>query len=328
MRMFRIAPASGPCTVPGMTSQKTMTNAAWAQLGLLALIWGGSFLSVRVALDQVGPLWIVSHRAVWAAAVLWPVVLIRRLPLPRTWRLWAVLAVMGALNNAIPFGLLAWGQQHVETGLIAILNAATAIFGVLFAAIFFADERLTARKAVGVALGFSGVVWVIGPSALSGFDPGALGQVAAIGATVSYALAGVWARKMMGGLPPLTASAGMVTGAALIMVPLAWSVEGAPRLDLAPATIAGLAYVSVGSTALAYILYYRVIAVAGSGNVLLVTLMVAPVAILLGVVVLDETLPARAYPGFALLACGLAVLDGRIWRRLRRGTRAVPAPRP
>jgi drug/metabolite transporter (DMT)-like permease len=254
------------------------------------------------------------------------VVLLRGRPRPRGARLWGVLIVMGALNNAIPFGLLAWGQQHVETGLIAILNAATAIFGVLFAAIFFADERLTARKAAGVALGFSGVVWVIGPSALSGFDPGALGQVAAIGATVSYALAGVWARKMMGGLPPLTAAAGMTTGAALIMVPLAWTFEGAPLLDLAPATMAGIAYVSIGSTALAYIIYYRVIALAGSGNVLLVTLMVAPVAILLGVIVLGETLPPRAYAGFALLAGGLAVLDGRLLRRPRaRG--AAPAPK-
>lgn len=324
--MFRIAPIPAACTVPGMTVQKTMTNATWAQLGLLALIWGGSFLSVRVALDEVGPMWIVGHRAVWAALVLWPVVMLRRLPLPRSWRLWGVLVVMGALNNAIPFGLLAWGQQHVETGLIAILNAATAIFGVLFAAIFFADERLSARKALGVALGFSGVVWVVGPAALSGFDPGALGQVAAIGATISYALAGVWARKKMGGLPPLTAAAGMTTGAALIMVPLAWLLEGAPRLDLAPATIAGLAYVSIGSTALAYIIYYRVIAIAGSGNVLLVTLMVAPVAIVLGVVVLDETLPVRAYAGFAALAAGLVVLDGRLLRRPRaRG--AAPAPK-
>lgn len=323
--MFRIAPARGACTVPRMTAQKTMTNAAWAQLGMLALIWGGSFLAVRVALDQVGPIWIVGHRAFWAALVLWPVVLLRRLPLPRGLRIWAVLIVMGALNNAIPFGLLAWGQQHVETGLIAILNATTAIFGVLFAAIFFADERLSARKGLGVALGFSGVIWVIGPAALEGFDPGALGQIAAIGATISYALAGVWARKKMGGLPPLTASAGMTTGAALIMLPLAWLVEGAPRLDLAAPTVAGLAYVSIGSTALAYILYYRVIAVAGSGNVLLVTLMVAPVAILLGVVVLGETLPSRAYAGFALLACGLVVLDGRLLGRVRaRGAASVP----
>ena len=324
--MFRIAPAGAACTVPVMTAQKTMTNAAWAQLGLLALIWGGSFLSVRVALDEVGPMWIVAHRAVWAAAVLWPVVLLRRLPLPRGLRIWAVLIVMGALNNVIPFGLLAWGQQHVETGLIAILNASTAIFGVLFAAIFFADERLSARKALGVGLGFSGVVWVIGPAALSGFDPGALGQVAAIGATVSYALASVWARKKMGALPPLTSAAGMTTGAALLIVPLACLAEGAPALDLAPATIGALAYVSVGSTALAYIIYYRVIAIAGSGNVLLVTLMVAPVAILLGVAVLDETLPARAYAGFALLACGLVVLDGRLLRR-RRARGASPAPR-
>ncbi|WP_090109701.1 DMT family transporter [Limimaricola pyoseonensis] len=295
-----------------------MTNAAWGQLGLLALIWGGSFLSVRVALDEVGPLWIVGHRAVWAALALWPVALLARRPLPRGLGVWAALLVMGALNNAIPFGLLAWGQQHVETGLVAILNASTAIFGVLFAALFFADERLSLRKATGVACGFAGVVTVIGPAALSGFDLGAMGQVAVIGATISYALAGVWARKALTGLPPLTASAGMTTGAALIMLPLAWGFEGAPDLTLSAPVWSGLAYVSLGSTALAYILYYRVIAVAGSGNVLLVTLMVAPVAILLGVVVLGEALPARAFAGFGLLAAGLVVIDGRLLRRRRR----------
>lgn len=309
-----------------MTPQKTLSNKAWGQLACLALIWGGSFLAVRVALDEVGPLWIVGHRAFWAALVLWSVVLLTRVPLPRGWKIWAALVVMGALNNAIPFGLLAWGQQHVPTGLVAILNASTAIFGVLFAAIFFADEMLSPRKAAGVGLGFLGVVWVIGPEALSGFDPGALGQIAVIGATISYALAGVWARKTMTGLAPLAASAGMTLGAALIMLPLAWMVEGAPRFDLSARTWSGLAYVSIGSTALAYILYYRVIAVAGSGNVLLVTLMVAPVAILLGAVVLDEALPLRAWAGFAMLAGGLAVLDGRIIKR-RRARGAQPAPK-
>ncbi len=308
-----------------MTAQKTMSNAAWGQLCMLALIWGGSFLSVRVALDEVGPMWIVAHRAFWAMLVLWPVVLLRRLTLPKGAATWAVLIVMGALNNAIPFGLLAWGQQHVPTGLVAILNASTAIFGVLFAALFFADERLSRRKAAGVGLGFLGVVWVIGPAALQGFDPRALGQIAVIGATISYALAGVWARKKMTGMAPLTAAAGMTTGASLIMLPLAWFAEGAPPMDLAADTWGAIAYVSIGSTALAYIIYYRVIAVAGSGNVLLVTLMVAPVAILLGAVVLGEALPGRAWGGFALLAAGLAVLDGRLLKRGRaRGSAPVP----
>ena len=285
---------------------------------ILSLLWGGSFLSVRIALDKIGPLTTVAHRTGWAMLILWGYVALRRLPVPQGWRVWAAFLGMGILNNVIPFSLMAWGQLHIESGLTSILNAATAIFGVIAAAIFFSDERLSARKAIGVTFGFFGVATAIGLSSLAQFDLRSLGQLAVIGGTVSYALAGVWARKSLSHLPPQIAAAGMVTGASIVMIPMAWIIEGPIALSLEPRTWAAIAYYAIAATAVAYLLYYRVLQLAGSGNLMLCTLTVAPVAIVLGAVVLGEALPLRAYIGFGLLAVGLLILDGRLVARLKR----------
>ncbi len=283
---------------------------------LLAAIWGASFLSIRIALDEVGPLTAVAHRVGWAALALWGVVWLMGLPVPRDPKIWLGFLGMGVLNNVIPFALMSWGQLHIETGLTSILNAATAIFGVIIAALFFADERITARKAIGVGLGFAGVAMAIGLENLRSFDLRSLAQLAVIGGTISYALASVWARKRLAGQPPQVAAAGMVTGSTLIMLPLAWMVEGPLTLNLQTDTMVAIGYYALIGTALAYLLYYRVLAMAGSGNLMLVTLLIPPFAIVLGGLVLHETLRASAYGGFALLALGLLVLDGRIWRLL------------
>ncbi|MGJ5620815.1 DMT family transporter [Sulfitobacter sp. MF3-043] len=300
-----------------MMIQKTISSRAWTEMLLLALLWGASFLAVRVALDEIGPLTSVAHRVGWAMIALWIAVAVMRLPLPREPRVWAAFLGMGLLNNVVPFGLMAWGQLHIESGLTSILNAATAIFGVLAAAIFFADERISTRKAVGVVLGFAGVATAIGLENLRNFDIRSLAQLAVIAGTVSYALAGVWARKMLSDQPPQVAAAGMVTGATLIMLPVSWLIEGPLTLNLQTPTLLAIAYYALAATAFAYLLYYRVLGMAGSGNLMLVTLLVAPVAIVLGAWVRDETLRASAFGGFALLALGLIVLDGRIWRLLR-----------
>ena len=283
---------------------------------LLAAIWGASFVSIRVALDEVGPLTVVAHRVGWAAVVLWSAVLMMRLRVPRRPKVWGAFLGMGLLNNVIPFGLMAWGQLYIESGLTSILNAATAIFGVVAAAIFFADERITPRKALGVAIGFAGVVTAIGLENLRSFDLRSLAQFAVIGGTVSYALASVWARKTLSGQSPQVAAAGMVSMSALVMVPVAWIVEGPMTLNLAPRTLTAIAYYAIPGTALAYLLYYRILGMAGSGNLMLVTLMIAPFGILLGALILDEALRPAAYGGFALLGTGLLILDGRLWRWL------------
>ncbi|MDT8855981.1 DMT family transporter [Paracoccaceae bacterium Fryx2] len=301
-----------------MIQQRTIPPRAWAELLLLAFIWGGSFLMNRLALDGVGVFTTVAVRVAGACMILWAVVLWRGLALPRGAGVWAAFLLMGVLNNAIPFTLITWGQLTIPSGLAAILNASTALIGVLVAAIAFRDEALTGRKLAGVGFGFAGVVVVIGWGALARLDLTSLAQLALIGASLSYALAGVWARKRLGGLAPQVAAAGMLTGSSLIMLPTALWLEGWPALDHGAAVWGALGYLAVVATAFAYLLYYRVLGMAGAGNLSLVTLLVAPVAIALGALVLGEALPLRAYVGFALIACGLAVIDGRILRLFRR----------
>lgn len=303
-------------------TQTSLSPRAWAELGLLSLLWGASFLSIRTTLDEVPVLTSVAHRVVWAAVALWLVVIATRTPLPKRARVWGALLVMGMLNNVIPFTLMAWGQLHIETGLAAILNAATAVWGTLIAAAVFRDERLTVRKAAGVALGFGGVAVAVGAGALVALDPRSLGQLAVVAGTVSYAFAAVWARARLKGLPPVVAAAGMLTGAALVMAPFAVVVEGRPSFALAPVTWVAMGYMALVATAFAYLLYYRVLAMAGSANLLLVTLIIPPVAILLGAWVRGEALPPHAFAGLGMLAAGLLVLDGRVLRRLR-GRRAA-----
>jgi drug/metabolite transporter (DMT)-like permease len=299
-------------------SERRISAQAWGLLALLALLWGASFLSIRIALDEVPPLTAVAHRVGWATAVLWVYVAVKRLPLPRGRAVWIGFAGMGLLNNVIPFSLMAWGQLHIASGLTSIFNASTAIFGVLVAALLLGDERLSRRKAVGVAVGFAGVVTAIGVDSLREFDVTSLAQLAILAGTVSYAFAGVWARKHLAGLAPQVAAAGMLTASTLVMVPLAWVIDGPIRLDLQPRTILAIAYYALGATAVAYLLYYRVLDLAGSGNLMLVTLMIAPIAIVLGAIVLGETLTPNAYKGFALLAAGLLIIDGRLIDRVRR----------
>lgn len=326
MRKFRVARGAGPCHTKRMIQQQSLSGRAWSEMLLLAVIWGGSFLSIRIALDEIGPLTSVAHRTGWAMLVLWFVVLAMRLPIPRSPGIWFGFLGMGLLNNVIPFALMAWGQVHVETGLTSILNAATAIFGVLAAALFFADERITIRKGIGVGLGFLGVATAIGIDNFRNFDLRSLAQLAILAGTISYALAGVWARKFLGDLPAQVAAAGMLTASTLIAVPLAWWAEGPITLDLQTDTIAAIGYYAIIATAGAYLLYYRVLAMAGTGNLLLVTLLIAPVAITLGAIVRHESLNTNAFAGFGLLALGLIILDGRVWMLIRRPSVDRTAP--
>ena len=292
--------------------QTTLTPLSSALMGLLSLIWGASFLANRAALTEVGVLTTVAIRVGGAALLMWAWVVFRRLPVPPLSRLVPAGLMMGLLNNALPFTLIVWGQTRIESGLAAILNGSTAIFGVLVAALVFGDERLTRRKAAGVVLGFAGVATAIGLDHLRSFDPRALGQLAVLGATLSYALAAAFGRGAFAGMRPEVAAAAMLTGASVPMLPLALIVEGRPTLAYGPSVWAALIYLAAAASALAYLLYYRILALAGAGNLLLVTLLVAPVALILGALVYGEALPWRAYAGFAILALGLLVLDGRV----------------
>ena len=302
-----------------IATQTVISPLTWVYLVVLAMIWGASFISNRVALGQLGFLTLVAFRTSGAMVALWAYIWLRGLPVPRGrgWLLTCVL--MGIFNNIVPFCLIVWGQMHIASGLAGILNAATAIFSVLAAALFFPDERLTRAKSLGVALGMAGVVVIIGPAALRAFDLSSLGQLAILGAAASYAVAGIIGRARLRGVRPEVAAAGMLTMASATLIPAALWVEGAPTLSYSPATWAALAYLALISSALAYIISFAVLIRAGAGNLGLVTLLIVPFAVGLGAVVFHEVLPTAAYLGMALLALGMAVIDGRMWRILRPG---------
>ena len=295
--------------------QASISPLAWGMLFCLALLWGGSFTSTRAAIAELGPLTTVAFRVTGAAVVLWAYVLIRGVPRPSGAGVWGRFLLMGLFNNVIPFSLISWGQTHIPSGLAGILNASTAIFTVLLVGMLFPDERLTARKAIGVALGFAGVAVTIGLHNLQALDFTSLGQIAVLGAALSYAVVSAYARRALRGIRPEVSAAGMLTCSALVMVPAAIVMDGVPTFTYHPATWFALIYLAVAASALAYILYLKVLAMAGAGNLSLVTLMIAPVAIFLGAVFFGETLDPAAYVGFGLLALGLSVIDGRIWRR-------------
>ncbi|PTV93995.1 EamA-like transporter family protein [Rhodobacter aestuarii] len=286
-----------------------LTPFVWMLLGALALIWGTSFLSNRAALEGAGVLTVVSFRVSGGALALWLYVALRRLPLPAHRGIWGRFLIMGALNNAIPFSLIVWGQQHIESGLAAILNASTALFGVLVASAVFADERLTVPRLAGVGIGFAGVVLAIGPEALSSFTLTSAGQWAVVGASLSYGFAGAYARFAIKGLVPEVAAAGMLTGGMIWLIPAMLLIEGVPSFDYATPVWVGIGWLALGCSAVAYLIYYRILALAGAGNLSLVTLLIPPVAILAGWAVYGERLGLLELAGFAVLAAGLWLLN-------------------
>ncbi|WP_299644536.1 DMT family transporter [uncultured Ruegeria sp.] len=292
-----------------MNTQKHLSQRAWAELILLAIIWGASFVAIRIALDSIPVMTSVLHRTFWAMLVLWLVAWAKGLSLPRSPRIWGAFLIMGLLNNVIPFSLMAWGQLYIDSGLTAILNATTAIFGVLVAALFFKDERLTQARVTGVFLGFLGVSIIIGIQTFTSFSLQNTAQLAVLAGTLSYAFAAAWARYHLSDLHPVVAAAGMLTGSTLLILPLTLMTDGVPTLALPVVTWAAIGYYAIVATAGAYLLYYRVLAMAGSGNLMLVTLVIPPVAIVLGAIVRNEALPSNAYFGFVILAMGLLVLN-------------------
>ncbi len=286
----------------------------------LSLVWGGSFFFVEVLINYLPPLTIVTSRVGFAALGLWALVLVLRLPLPKTRQHWSALFVIGLLNNVLPFCLIVWGQTQISSGLASIFNATTPFFTVLVAGALLVDERITGQKLLGVILGLSGTVVLIGPEVLNGLTGSFYGQLAVMGAAFSYALSAVYSRRFKAwGLSPLIVATGQVTMATLMLAPLTLVIDqpwGLPAIPLAAiGAVAGLAFFS---TVLAYILYFRLIDSAGATNAALVTFLVPISAILLGVTILGETFSTLHAAGMGLIGLGLLVMDGRIFNLLRR----------
>lgn len=295
-----------------------MKPVDWAQIVLLAMVWGLSFFLTEICLRDLHPLTIAAGRVSTAAVALVIFAHLSGYRMPARAADWAPLALMGLINNALPFALIMWGQTRIDSGLASILNATTPLFTFVLAHFLTSDERMTGRGALGIAVGFLGAVLIIGPGALTGLGGQSLGQFAILGAALCYASSAIYGRRL-GGLPPVVAAAGMTTASALILLPLAVVLDRPWTATPDAATWTALATLGLVSTAFAYILYFRILASAGATNVLLVTFMVPITALLLGTLVLGERIGPLALLGMALIFTGLAVIDGRLLRLFARG---------
>ena len=295
-----------------------MSGREWAMLLLLSVLWGGSFFFNGVAVSELPSFTLVWLRVASAAATLLIVLNVLGQRMPMQGRVWLAFFGMGLLNNVLPFVLIVWGQHRIASGLASILNATTPMFTVLVAHLLTPDEKLTALKGAGVLVGFAGVAAMIGPEALNGLGGGALAELACLAAALSYAFAAIFGRRFRRmGVAPLATAAGQVSASTVLLLPVMLLIDR-PWTLAAPHAATWAAVLGLGllSTALAYVLYFRILATAGATNVLLVTLLVPVSAILLGALVLGERLLPRHVLGMALIGLGLMFIDGRLPRRI------------
>lgn len=301
-----------------MDMPKSMDQADWGLLILLSVLWGGAFFFIGVAVKELPPLTIVMARVVMAAVVLLPLFWFKGFSLPRRVSDWKPFFVMSILNNAIPFSLLVAGQQYLESGLAAVINAMTPLFAVLVMAAF-SEERLTGPRAIGIGLGVAGVAILRGIEPTGGWEQ-TLGILLCLGAALSYAFAALWGRRNLGGDPPLKSATLQLLSSSLVMTIIAGGVERpwtlpAPSIE----TVAALVGLAVLATSLAYLVFYKILVRAGAANAMLVTLLIPVSAMFLGAAFLDESFQIREIVGALVIGLGLIFIDGRIFRRFQSG---------
>jgi drug/metabolite transporter (DMT)-like permease len=291
----------------------------WVMLITLATVWGGSFLFNAILVAELPVITIVAIRVTVAALALWGFVCVTGRKIPTVPQVWGALLILGVLNNAIPFSLIVQGQTQITSGLASILNATTPFFTILVAGFFLTDERFSALRILGVVVGFSGVVLMVGPEALGGLGADFWAQLCALGAALSYGFASVFGRRFRElRVDPVMVATGQVTMSSLVLWPIALWIDG-------PQDILGLSFNAAASmfglavlcTSFAYILYFRILERAGATNISLVTFLVPISAIILGVFVLGESIFIKEIIGMTLIGLGLAIINGRLFQRLR-----------
>lgn len=302
-----------------------MSLSQWGLLVFLSLLWGGSFLFVGMAVHDLPPLTLVLARVGLAALALLPVVYAIGLRLPTELRAWQPFLVMSLLNNIIPFLLIVRGQREIASGLASVLNATTPLFAVIIAHVFTTDEKLTAPKLAGVLTGIAGVSILVGPEAMFGQPANFFGMVLILGAACSYGFSALWGRRFKETPPLVTATSQLICSTA-ILLPLALVIDRPWALLALPKTSAILAVIGLAflSTALAYIVFFRIMAISGPTNTMLVTLLIPVSAIAFGTVFLGEVLLPRHIAGALVIATALVILDGRVFNLLARRS-APPA---
>jgi len=307
---------------------RQMGPAEWTLLIVLSILWGGSFFLGKIALAELHPLTLVLGRVAIAALALNLVVKLTGQRMPTSWRQWGPFFLMGAINNLIPFTLIFWAQTQISSGLAAILNATTPLWTVLLAHLFTTDERLSANRLGGVLAGVLGVTFIIGPEALQGMGLNVVAQIAVVGAALSYALAGIYGRRFSD-TPPLVTAAGQVTGTTIMMVPIVVLVAP-PWTRPLPSlgTWGALLGLALLCTALAYIIYFRLLRSTGATNLLLVSFLIPISSLILGMTFLGERIEPQHLAGMGLIGVGLAAIDGRVltWLRNKRAGHRAASP--
>jgi len=300
-----------------------MNARNWGLLLLLALLWGSSFFFYKILVAALPPVTVVLGRVGLAAIAMNLWLAAQGLRMPLSGRLWLRFLLLGFLNSSLPFVLIAWGELHISSGLASILNATTPIFMVAVAHWGTDDEKLSAGKAVGIALGILGVIVLVGPGVVG--TGGVLwGELAVIVASCSYAFGGVYSRRFKD-LTPLQAATGQMTGATILLIPLSLLIDRPWNLAMPhPDVWAAWLAIALVNTALAYVVYYRMVANVGVTYISLVTLLIPVIALMLGAVFLNESVSGQALAGMAIIALGLASTDERLFRRLsvRSGPRS------
>jgi drug/metabolite transporter (DMT)-like permease len=285
----------------------------WSLLALLSVLWGGSFFFNGVVLRELPPLTVVLLRVTFAALLLLPLLWIYRIRFPQGVSGWKPFFTIALVNNVLPFSLIVVGQTYIPSGLASILNATTPLFTVLVMAAA-GDEKLHARRVAGVVTGLIGVIILHGQDL--GFQSGeGIGILLCLMAAFSYGLSALYARRQLSDSPPLATATFQMMASSLMMALVAASFERPWQLPMPGATtwlaLIGLAALS---TALAYIVFFQILRRSGSTNVMLVTLLIPVTAILLGTLVLGESVSPREIAGALVIGSALLLIDGRVLR--------------
>ncbi|MEN9409282.1 MAG: hypothetical protein RL216_1256 [Pseudomonadota bacterium] len=291
-----------------------MGRRDWALLSVLAVLWGGSFFFVELALAGLPPLAVVWCRVALGALVLGVMLRAWGVALPAGWAQWRAVAVMGVLNNALPFTFFALAQGRIGGGVAAILNAMTPMLTVV-ALFALAGERPGIGRVLGVVAGLAGVAVMMGGAG----EGEGWAKLMCLAAAGCYALASVWGRRLWRmGVAPMAAAFGQCLSAAVLLVPVVVALRVWEGVTAGPVEWAAVVGLAVLSTAVAYAIFFRLFSTVGAVNVQLVTFVIPVVAVGLGVLVLGERLEMRHLGGAALIGLGLVVIDGRLWRRISR----------
>lgn len=304
-----------------------MGGTEWLLLLVLSVLWGGAFFFVGIIVKGVPPFTVVLGRNGLAAIALIAYVVLSGGNIPTSPRLWGAFLLLGALNSLVPHSLIAWGQGHIASGLAAILVSTTPLLSVLLTHFFTREERITPTRVTGILLGMCGVIVLIGPEALRGVGRHGLGQLAILGAALSYAVGGIYGRRFKG-LSPVVVSAGQLTGTTVLVLPLALVWEWPWTLHPTPDMWAAMLGLALLSTAAASLIFFRILAMAGVTNVMLVNFLVPVSALLLGRFALGERLDGTVFAGMALIFAGLLTLDGRLPSHGARLVRRINPQRP